>query len=134
LTDVFSKEKRSWVMSRIRSKDTKIEKSMEQKLNELGIKFKKHYNIFGKPDFVIENRKIAIFLDGEFWHGHKKGRVKLQKLPKYWRNKIAYNKRRMRRVNQKLKKEGWSVLRFWENDIKKNLNKCVNVILQKLQE
>jgi DNA mismatch endonuclease (patch repair protein) len=134
LTDIFSKEKRSWVMSRIRSKDTKIEKLMEQKLNEHEIRFKKHYKIFGTPDFVIEDKKIAIFLDGEFWHGHKKGKVKLRKLPEYWQKKIAYNKKRMQTVNQKLKKEGWIVLRFWERDVKKNLDSCIKTLLQKLRE
>lgn len=132
MSDVFTKEKRSWVMSRIRSKDTKIEKMFEQKLSELGINFKKHYNIFGRPDFAIENKKIAIFLDGEFWHGHKIKREKFLKMSKYWQNKILYNKKRMRDVNKKLRSEGWIVIRFWEKDVQKNLNKCINTILQKI--
>lgn len=133
MADVFTKEKRSWVMSRIRSKDTKIEKTFEQKLSELGINFKKHYKIFGTPDFVIENKKLAIFLDGEFWHGHKIKREKFLKMPKYWQDKILYNRRRMREVNKKLKSEGWTVLRFWEKEIEKNLDDCIKAVLRKLE-
>lgn len=132
MADVFSKEKRSWIMSRIRSRDTKIEKIMEQKLNELGIKFKKHYDIFGKPDFVIENMKIAIFCDGEFWHGYRIGK-RIKKLPKYWQEKIIRNKKQAIKVNRKLKKEGWTVLRFWESEIENDVDKCLKRIKEAMK-
>jgi DNA mismatch endonuclease, patch repair protein len=119
MADVFSKEKRSWVMSRIRSKGTKIESSVENILVSRGIRFEKHYNIIGKPDFVINETKWAIFVDGDFWHGYRMGPRRLSAKPKLWREKILSNKKRDRKINGKLKRMGWKVIRIWEHEIEK---------------
>lgn len=126
MVDVFSKEKRSWVMSRIRGKDTKIERLFESWLRKEKTKFSKHYKIIGNPDFAIPNKKIAIFIDGDFWHGYN-FKKRERKLPKYWKKKIKRNMERDKRTNRKLKRLGWKVIRIWEHHLlkAKNLKKLL---------
>ena len=132
LVDVFTKQKRSWVMSRIRGSNTKIDLKMKKILSELGYSYQMYPKIFGNPDFIITRKKIAIFCDGDFWHGYKyHEKKKLAK--KFWREKIEGNMKRDRLVSQKLRRDGWSVLRFWEHDIEKDSEKCVRRIKRKNQ-
>lgn len=133
MTDIFTPEKRSWVMSRIRGTNTKIDLKMKKMLEENKIKFEMYPKMFGNPDFVIRKKKIIIFCDGDFWHGYKYHEKK--KLPKkYWRDKIETNMRRDRRITKKLRRDGWSVLRFWEHDIEKRSDVCINRIMRKIEE
>lgn len=133
MADIFTPEKRSWVMSRIRGTNTKIDLKMKKILKENRIKFEMYPKMFGNPDFVIRKKKIIIFCDGDFWHGYKYQEKK--KLPKkYWRDKIETNMRRDRRITRKLRREGWSVLRFWEHDIEKRTDKCIDKIIRKILE
>ncbi len=127
MTDIFTKEKRSWIMSRIRSKDTKIEKTIEQKLSESEIPFKKHYQIFGKPDFVLKKERIAIFCDSDFWHGKIKNE-KFRRMNEFWKKKILKNVARDKKVNSTLKKEGWKIIRLNELEITKHPEKCIRKI------
>lgn len=128
MADVFTPEKRSWVMSRIRGKHTKIEKKMKKILGTSGIKSKQHPKIFGNPDFLVE-KKVLIFCDGDFWHGHDyENKKKLSK--KFWRQKIEGNMRRDRMVSRRLRREGFSVIRLWEHDIEKNPDMCLRRILR----
>jgi DNA mismatch endonuclease (patch repair protein) len=120
MPDVFSKKKRSWVMSRIRGKDTKPEAYVEKVLQEWEVIFEKHPKIFGRPDFVVREAKLAVFTDGDFWHGYRMGPRRLSKMSDFWRRKIAGNKTRDRRVNARLRKEGWTVVRIWEHEIENN--------------
>ena len=129
MADIFTKEKRSWVMSRIRSKDTKIEKTMASLLRRNRIHYRRYPKLFGSPDFVIE-KKVLLFCDGDFWHGYRYAEKK-RPPKKYWRDKIEGNMRRDRKVSRKLRREGWSVLRIWEHDIKRNPEKCVRKIEKK---
>ncbi len=117
--DIFSKKKRSWIMSRIRGKDTKIEKKVQETLSTMKIKFEKHYRVNGNPDFALPRKKIAIFVDGDFWHGYN-FKKRENKLPDYWVNKIKRNMKRDRKNNKELKKLGWKVLRVWEHSIMKS--------------
>ena len=111
MADIFTKEKRSWVMSRIRSKDTKIEKTMASLLRKNRIHYRRFPKLFGNPDFNIE-KKVLLFCDGDFWHGYRYAEKK-RPPKKYWRDKIEGNMRRDRKVSRKLRREGWSVLRIW---------------------
>ena len=106
-------------MSRIRSKNTDIEKSVFSFLKNKGIRFRRHYkNVSGNPDIAVPPAKKAVFIDGDFWHGYKFNKSK-QKLPKkYWLQKITNNIKRDKKVNRILKKSGWKVLRFWEHDLR----------------
>lgn len=132
LTDVFSPEKRSWVMSRIRSKNTKIDLKMKKMLSELSCGYKMYPKMFGSPDFILKQRRIAIFCDGDFWHGYNYHEKK-RPTTKYWRQKIESNMKRDHSVSRKLRMEGWSVLRFWEHDIHNDPYKCKRKILRKIK-
>lgn len=126
MVDIFSKEKRSWVMSQIRGKDTKIEKKMRKILADSGIKFIQHPQMFGNPDFLV-GKHMAVFCDGVFWHGYGYGKRK-KPAKKFWRDKIEGNMRRDRKITRKLRRDGYSVLRFWEHDIEKRPDMCMNRI------
>lgn len=134
MTDVFSKKKRSEIMSRIRSKNTKVEllfrKALSAEVYRKGFRYRLHYKkISGSPDIVFVKQKIAIFIDGDFWHGRGFDKRKSKLPKKYWIPKIEENIRRDRRVNRQLKKEGWKVLRIWESDVKRNSEKFVSRVL-----
>jgi len=126
MADIFTPEKRSWVMSRIRSKDTKIEKKTASMLRKNKIRYRRFPKVFGSPDFVVE-KKVLVFCDGDFWHGYRYDKKK--KPPKkFWRDKIERNMERDRKVTRKLRADGWSVVRLWEHDIEMSPEKCVRKI------
>ena len=126
MADIFTPEKRSWVMSRIRSKDTKIEKKMASMLRKNKIHYRRFPKVFGSPDFVVE-KKVIVFCDGDFWHGYQYDKKK--KLPKkFWRDKIERNMERDRKVSRTLRRDGWSVIRIWEHDIEKRPAACLRRI------
>lgn len=87
--------------------------------------------VYGNPDFILPHKKIAIFCDGDFWHGYKYHEKK-KPLKQYWRKKIEVNMKRDQRVVRKLRNEGWSVLRFWEHDINNRVDVCSRKILKKI--
>jgi DNA mismatch endonuclease (patch repair protein) len=135
MADIFTKEKRSEIMSRIRGKNTQVEvmfrKALSTEVYPKGYRYRIHYRkVIGSPDVVFVKRKIAIFIDGDFWHGRGYG-TKGWKPPrqKFWRDKIGTNRRRDRRVNYRLRKDGWTVLRFWETDVKKDSGKSVGRVV-----
>jgi len=126
MTDIFTPEKRSWVMSRIRSKDTKIEKKTAQLLRKNRLHYRRFPKVFGSPDFIVE-KKILVFCDGNFWHGYQYDKKK--KPPKkFWRDKIERNMERDRKVSRTLRRDGWSVIRIWEHDIEKRPAACLRRI------
>ena len=131
--DVLTKEQRRKNMQNIRSKDTKIEVMLRRALYAKGIRYRKNYDkLPGKPDIVLTKYKIAVFCDGEFFHG-KDWEVLRPKLMKsdnseYWIKKIAKNRERDDEVNKTLLFMGWTVIRFWGSDIKKQTDDCVKVI------
>ena len=130
MPDIFTPKKRSWVMSRIRGTNTKIDLKMNEMLENMRYKHEMYPKIFGNPDFVLLEKRIGIFCDGDFWHGYRYHEKK--RLPKkFWRDKIERNMRRDVKVSKKLRCEGWSVLRFWEHDIEKNPEKCTRRIIKK---
>ena len=129
MADVFTKQKRSWIMSRIRSKNTSIDLRMRDMLSEARLKFVMYPDLYGKPDFQV-GKNILVFCDGDFWHGYRYAEKK-RPAKKYWREKIEGNMRRDRKVSRKLRRDGWSVLRIWEHDIKKNPDKCMKKITGK---
>jgi len=128
MADIFTKEKRSWVMSRIRGKETKIEKIFEKEMRKNKIRFKRYPKILkkGNPDFLIG--KIAIFIDGCFWHKCPRHYREPKSKKKYWLPKIEENVRRDREVNRQLKKMGYKVVRFWEHDVRRKADKLASRI------
>jgi DNA mismatch endonuclease (patch repair protein) len=129
--DTLSKAQRSLLMSRIRSKNTQLDKSMRKLLRKAGISFKMYPKILGNPDFLVGG-KIAIFCDSSFWHGHNwkklKGRLLLGSNAEYWVEHIARNRRRDRHVTRILRKQGYLVIRMWDKDILKSPEKCASEI------
>jgi DNA mismatch endonuclease (patch repair protein) len=132
MTDVFTKEKRSEIMSKIKSKGSRIELRMKKALEESDLKFKYQPRIFGKPDFLVYPN-IAIFCDSSFWHGRNWRRLKTQLKEGYWREHIEKNRKRDRTVNAHLKKKGYVVLRFWDSQIEEELSSCIAVIKDSLK-
>jgi len=133
LADIFTPKKRSWIMSRIRGKNTKIDLRMRDLLSTLEIGFEMYPKMLGSPDFAIADRKIAIFCDGDFWHGYRYDERK-KPAKKFWRDKIENNMKRDIRISRRLRRNGWSVLRFWEHDIEKNPDKCTRKIIEKIKK
>lgn len=128
LADIFTKKKRSEIMSKIRSRNTVPEKLMVKllKRNILG-NFRRGDKIFGRPDFILPQKKIALFVDGKFWHGYKYEQTKDRLMP-YWRKKISDNIKRDKRVNNTLKREGWKVIRLWDFQVIKDPKACLEKI------
>jgi DNA mismatch endonuclease, patch repair protein len=124
----ISKEKRSHIMSMIGSKNTKIELKLRSELWREGLRFKIHYDLPGKPDIVFLTKRLAIFVDGDFWHGYDFKNLKPKLKNDFWLNKITKNMQRDEAVTSTLTENGWKVLRFWEHDINNNLDNCVNKI------
>jgi DNA mismatch endonuclease (patch repair protein) len=130
MVDVFTPEKRSEVMSMIRSKGTKLEEKGFALLRLAGLNFRKHpKGIYGRPDAGNKSKKIAVFFDSDFWHGYQYKKKLIKRLPAgYWPEKIARNIQRDKIVTKRLLTEGWLVLRFWEHEITRNPEKCVKRI------
>lgn len=130
--DKITKEQRSILMSKIRGKNTKPEVLVFEALKEKGVNFETHYKLLGNPDIVFPEKKVVVFVDGDFWHGWVY-KSRKDKLPEYWVNKIKRNMARDRRYNKALRAEGWVVIRVWEHQILKNLNRCLTRILKLVQ-
>ena len=131
--DVLTPEQRKKNMQNIRNKDTEIEIALRKALWKKGYRYRKNLSTLpGKPDIVITKYKIAIFCDGEFFHGKDwevlKPRLEKSNNSEFWISKISRNRGRDDEVNKKLLFSGWTVVRFWGNDIKNNLDECLKVI------
>ena len=129
--DNHTPEQRHRNMQAIKNKDSKIEILLRKELWNRGLRYRKNVNsIIGKPDIVFKGKKVAIFCDSEFWHGYdwenKKEAIKTRR--EFWIPKIERNMERDKEVTLSLEESGWTVLRFWGNDIKKNLEQCADQI------
>jgi len=123
---------RSKTMSKIRSKNTKPELLLRKALWANNIRFRTHEKkLPGKPDIVIRKYKLAIFIDGEFWHGKdwEKKRDQIKSNRAFWIPKIERNIQNDQITNNRLQELGYTVFRFWAEEVKKNLNACVNQVL-----
>lgn len=119
--DTFSAKKRSWIMAQVKSTGGRsTEKLFVTVLRESKIVgWRRHYPIFGKPDFAFPCKKVAVFIDGCFWHGHPQKYRVPQSNREYWVKKISRNVARDKLVTQTLKDKGWNVLRIWEDAVAK---------------
>lgn len=128
--DVLTREQRHKNMVAIKNKDTKIEIILRKALWKNKIRYRKNWkNLPGKPDIVITKYKIAIFCDGDFWHGKNFYNKIIATNTKFWEEKIKKNMERDLENTIILRDMGWKVIRFWESDIKKNLDGCVKQVL-----
>lgn len=125
-----TKEYRSKMMSKIRSTGGKAETLLAKRIWHEGYRYFRNYKkLPGKPDIAITKYKIAIFIDGEFWHGYDWENQKLKRIHtnrEYWIPKIEKNMAKDRQVNDELRNMGWTVIRFWEkHEVLKNIDECV---------
>src|ERR1700721_1003610 len=128
MSDVFTKAKRSEVMSRIRSRRNKAtELALVKLFRKHGITgWRRNQNVFGKPDFIFRQCRLAVFVDGCFWHGCPRCYRRPHSNKKFWDEKVARNRTRDRRVNRELRKLGRGVLRIWEHDLSPHGTRAVN--------
>ena len=136
MTDAFTPEQRSRIMSKIRSRgNAATELRFVQILRTYQFKgWRRGAKLPGKPDFVFQRERVAVFVDGDFWHGNpRKFRLPKSNLS-YWSKKILSNRARDKRINNELRMGGWIVLRFWQTSLKNEkvvisrLRRCLNII------
>ena len=127
MTDVFDKEKRSDIMKHVRSKGNKTtELRMIEVFKALGITgWRRHYQVKGHPDFVFLQKRVAVFVDGCFWHGHDCRNTKPKQNENYSANKIKKNKHHDQEITELFQQRGWKVIRIWECELKKKNRKIL---------
>lgn len=130
--DIMSPEKRSAVMARIKGKDTGPEQRVAAALAELDLSWESHSrDLPGRPDFVFREARVAVFVDGDFWHGWRFPQWR-DKLSEKWVVKIDGNRRRDVRNHRRLRHMGWKVVRLWEHQVKEDILSCTAKLLKKL--
>ena len=131
--DVFTKEKRSEVMKAVKSRNTKTTElkliTIFKDLNIIG--WRRTYPLIGKPDFVFPKKRIVVFVDGCFWHGHDCRNVTPKENSEFWDKKRDYNKNHDADITNYLTKKGWKVIRIWECELK---NKTIDILIDKIKE
>ena len=137
MADRLTPEQRRKNMQHVRNKDSQIELKLRRALWKAGFRYRKNVrSVFGCPDLVFKKLKIAVFCDSEFWHGYdwenRKNDFKSNR--EFWIPKIERNIARDIEVNEKLKSEGWTVLRFFGREIKKDVDACVKIISDTIEK
>ena len=130
MADNLTKKQRSYCMSRIRSKWTKPETTIHNKLKFLFVKHQMHPRIEGKPDIILKDRKVAVFIQGCYWHRCSKCYKESASNKKYWLPKIQNNVKRDRKNAKVLRDKGFRVVQIWEHEIKENPYKAICRILK----
>ncbi|TCD10496.1 very short patch repair endonuclease [Pedobacter frigidisoli] len=128
----YTTVQRSRTMSKIKGKNSIPELKLRKALWAKNVRFRIHPKGFqGKPDLIINKYRLAIFVDGDFWHGYEweERKSSLKKNTGFWIPKIERNMQRDRQINEVLSAKGYTVMRFWEHQVKENLAKCVNQVL-----
>lgn len=132
----YTTPQRSKIMSKIRGKNTKPELVFRKALYAAGYRYRIDYKkLIGKPDIALPKYKTVIFIDGEYWHGKnwdvRKPKIKTNR--EFWIAKIERNMQRDEEVNLALKEKGYTIFRFWETEVKKNLKDCLSKVLHHFQ-
>ena len=131
-----TKEQISFNMKQVKNKDSKIEIALRKELWSRGLRYQKNVtSIFGKPDLVFKGKKVAVFCDSEFWHGYdwEERKKDFKSHQEFWIPKIERNMERDKEVTAELQKQGWTVLRFWGKEIKKNTGNCADIVEKALR-
>ena len=132
----------SRMMSRVRNKDSRAELALRRALHAAGLRYRLHApDVLGRPDLVIRSRRLAVFVDGDLWHGNpdevrRRGRGSLAELfptrTEWWVAKIERTVRRDREVTEGLRSQGWRVVRLWEHDVLRDPEGCARTVLESL--
>ncbi|HET8839798.1 MAG TPA: very short patch repair endonuclease [Flavobacteriaceae bacterium] len=133
----YTTKTRSKHMSKIRGTENKLEVRFRKEFWKRGFHYRKNVKtMIGKPDIVFRKYKTVVFIDGEFWHGYnweeKKNKIKSNRA--FWIPKIERNMQRDREVNQTLEAQGFTVFRFWEREIKKNFETCIDIVIDHFEK
>ena len=129
--DKHTPEQRRKNMQAVKNKDSQIELLLRKELWSRGLRYRKNVNrIYGRPDIVFIGKKVAVFCDSEFWHGYnwEERKKDFKSHQEFWIPKIERNMERDAEVTAFLESEGWTVIRFWGNEIKKNTAQCADII------
>jgi len=119
-------------MSRVRGRDTRPERAVGEALRRRGLRFRTHDRALpGRPDIVFSRRRVAVFIDGDFWHGFRYPSWTFHLAP-FWRRKIEGNRARDRANFAKLRRAGWRVIRIWQHQVKGDLDGCIDRIHSEL--
>lgn len=120
-------------MKRVKLKDGSLEKLVQRELRSKGLKFRRHIRTLpGSPDIVFPKEKVAVFVDGDFWHGWRLPAWE-HKLSKFWRDKLRANRARDQRNFRRLRADGWKVIRIWQHELKSaGCENCVRRIVHVL--
>lgn len=129
MADIFDKEKRSEVMSKVKSGDTAPEMALRRALHKAGMRgYRVRAKLPGSPDIAYTRYRVAIFVDGCFWHGCPHCYSLPQTNRAFWKAKLEENRERDRRATEKLEDMGWRVIRFWEHEVEKDPDGCVRIV------
>lgn len=132
MPDNLTKDQRSYCMSRVRNRDTDLERSLRSELHRRGFRFRKHVRgLPGTPDIVFPGRRVAVFVDGDFWHGYRFPQWR-DSLSEFWRNKIEKNRRRDQHNHRALRRMGWTVIRVWQHEIRHDMEGCVQKVAKRI--
>ena len=132
----YTTPQRSKIMSKIRGKNTKPELTFRKALYAAGYRYRIDYKkLIGKPDIVLKKYRTVIFIDGEYWHGRnwKERKPKIKTNREFWVAKFERNIQRDKEVNTELRRLGYTVFRFWETEVKKELDSCLQKVTQHLE-
>ena len=132
-----TQEQISYNMRQVKNKDSVIELALRKELWNRGLRYQKNVNsVYGKPDIAFIGKKIAVFCDSEFWHGYnwEERKKDFKSHQEFWISKIERNMERDREVTERLTSEGWTVIRFWGKEIKKNTAYCADIIEKAFKE
>ncbi|MDY6916343.1 MAG: very short patch repair endonuclease [Chloroflexota bacterium] len=128
MPDNLTPEQRSYCMSRIKGKDTGLEVRVRSALHRRGLRFRKHVKeLPGKPDIVFGKDRVAVFVDGDFWHGYRFPSWE-HKVSSFWKEKISKNRKRDAKNHRKLRKTGWTVVRLWQHELERDFDGCMDRI------
>lgn len=134
MPDNLTPEQRSYCMSRVKGKDTGLERVVRSELHKRGLRFRKHVKeLPGKPDIVFSKAKIVVFIDGGFWHGYRFPSWE-HKVSDFWKKKISKSRERDTRNDRKLKDMGWTVIRLWQHDLERDFEGSIQKIISAVQE
>ncbi len=121
-------------MSRVKNRDTNLETIIRSELHSRGLRFNKHVKeLPGKPDIAFSKAKVAVFIDGDFWHGYRLPAWQ-HKLSDFWKEKIEKNRRRDQKNFRKLRRMGWRVIRIWQHEIKRDHEACIVKIVSAVEQ
>lgn len=116
-------------MSRIKGRDTGLEKRIRSELHRRGLRFRTHIkDLPGKPDIVFRGARVVVFVDGDFWHGYRFPTWE-HKVSNFWKEKISKNRERDTKIRRKLRAMGWTVIRLWRHEVDRDIGGCIKKIV-----